>query len=866
MKKILFVLALTLASVAMYAVGLEGVRIYVNPGHGSWDPGTCRGLSTIPYQIDGDGVLDTCGFFESNTNLWKSLELGKKLEAAGAVVFYSRTANGPYPFPGSAKRAEYKARDDREMYDRSISEIAEEVEVGNYDYFISIHSNANTDGTTTNFPIILYRGYDNDTTRGAGDSKYRAKVLWPYLFEAMESGIDPYTAYSKTNPNVRGDINFMRDSVVHTHPNGQVYVGYYAVLRHSVPGYLSEGYFHTYQPARHRALNADYCRQEGVRYYRGIAAYYNHPAETKGYIMGTVKDLHQKINHSLFTYNPGTNDIWMPCNSAIVTLYKGGEKVADYKVDDNYNGVFVFSDLEPGNDYTLDATCEGYKPLFDVYKEKLTVKANETTYPLIFLESESYDPNAETTDELNVYASGLQLETVADGKAKISYVLNARAISLEFQVLNATDGSLVKTIAISGQDVLKGAHTDVEIDLADIPAGTYQWALKTSATPRKTMSSDFVAGLPGYSFYQPRGLEVNVNPENPYFGYTYLTNSDEGAPSATPSVTTVSGIHILDPQLVYQGGYQGGVTWAGTQRAAGVAWQQREKGAYRVQIDEEGLVYANDNYSATTGIWVMDPANPSANFTPVLGLPKTNFTQINCFEVLGSGVDRKLVILDNASTFKSYAIGEHTNYVETGIVFADYAAGTDLTSLESDGHGGYWFIRAITESGEKACLVHFNAEGVEDYSLKLGNSTFATLNLNKDKTLLALSHNNDKVGKVYSIEWSDGIPASSVPKLTELYTFNLGTNYITAVAFDYANNLYVGSHYSERFHAFALPTDNVCTTPAPKASVFAVEGASSNLYDAKAEQVEVHKVMENGTLVIIKNGVRYNVMGVKLHE
>ncbi len=385
----------------MYAAGLEGVKIYVNPGHGSWDPGTCRGLSTIPYQIDANGVLDTCGFFESNTNLWKSTELAKKLRAAGAEVFESRTANGPYPFPGSAKRKEYEARDDRETYDRNISEIAEEVESNGYDYFISIHSNATGEGTITNFPILLYRGYDNKVS--AGDSKTRGEVLWPYLYEAMESGIDPASnksTVSLTKPNIRGDISFMHDSVIHTHPDGQVFVGYYAVLRHSVPGFLSEGYFHTYQPARHRALNEDYCRQEGVRYYRGIAAYYNHAPETVGYIMGTVKDLHEKMNHSLYTYNPGTNDVWKPLNGAVVTLYKAGVEIAKYTVDNNYNGVFVFPDLEPGNDYTLDVTCTDYKPIFETYSEEgiyckgqqITVKANETTYPFIRLETTTYEP------------------------------------------------------------------------------------------------------------------------------------------------------------------------------------------------------------------------------------------------------------------------------------------------------------------------------------------------------------------------------------------------------------------------------------------------------------------------------------------
>ncbi len=402
MKKILLTLCVALASVAMYAAGLEGVRIYINPGHGSWSPND-RPMATIPYpNLPTTGMPDTCGFYESNTNLWKCLELEKKLTAAGAYVVMSRTANGPWPYekvngdyPDYSWDA-YRALPDYEKYNRNITEIAEEVESGGYDYFISVHSNAAADGTTTNYPLLLYRGKD-DTSIMSGDSKERATVVWPYLFEAMDAGIDPYTYYSITNSNVRGDIDFMGSSST-TSIGDTSYIGYYGELRHGVSGFLSEGYFHTYQPARHRALNPDYCRQEGIRYYRGIAAYYGltgTAADSTGYILGAVKDAYNKMNNPLYTYVPGTHDQYVPCNGAVVTLYKAGVKVAEYNVDTCYNGLFYFPNLEPGADYTLDATCEGYKPLAEEYKAAITVEANATTYPIIYLEPTTYTVRVE---------------------------------------------------------------------------------------------------------------------------------------------------------------------------------------------------------------------------------------------------------------------------------------------------------------------------------------------------------------------------------------------------------------------------------------------------------------------------------------
>ena len=95
MKKTLLIMAACVVSIAMFAADLTGKRIYVNPGHGSWGPND-RPNATIPYpNLPTTGMPDTLGFYESNTNLWKCLELRDHLEAAGAYVIMSRTQSGP---------------------------------------------------------------------------------------------------------------------------------------------------------------------------------------------------------------------------------------------------------------------------------------------------------------------------------------------------------------------------------------------------------------------------------------------------------------------------------------------------------------------------------------------------------------------------------------------------------------------------------------------------------------------------------------------------------------------------------------------------------------------------------------------------
>ena len=102
MKKILLLaVAAIMAAGAMQAKTADEIRIYLNPGHGSWGPND-RPMATISYpMLPETGRPDTCGFYESNTNLWKVLQLGETLENMGIShdnIVYSRVKNGPYPY------------------------------------------------------------------------------------------------------------------------------------------------------------------------------------------------------------------------------------------------------------------------------------------------------------------------------------------------------------------------------------------------------------------------------------------------------------------------------------------------------------------------------------------------------------------------------------------------------------------------------------------------------------------------------------------------------------------------------------------------------------------------------------------------
>ncbi len=386
MRKILMLVALCLPALAMADTK---PKIYLNPGHGGWGAND-RPMATISHPaLPETGRPDTCGFYESNTNLWKIEEMGRILQASGEFyVKYSRRANGPYPWvPGAS---------DEQRYDRSLPVISAEVDAYRADYFFSVHSNAAADGALANYPLFLYRGLD--TENAVKDSREMCEKMWPFHTEAMKKGFEFMSAY-KSSMNVRGD----RDFYHYTWQNEKGYYGYLGVLMHGRPGYLVEGYFHTYQPSRHRALNPDWCRMEGRRYARGIVSWFGLTADTLGCIMGAVRSKTEKSDGlQYYTYASGTQDEYLPLNGATVRLKDNqGNVLKVYEVDDNYNGIFVFTDLAPGR-YFVDLYCPGYRTQQSrTSSNSYTVLANQTTYKVHYMNKGTSTPLTPIPDAID---------------------------------------------------------------------------------------------------------------------------------------------------------------------------------------------------------------------------------------------------------------------------------------------------------------------------------------------------------------------------------------------------------------------------------------------------------------------------------
>ncbi len=276
-----------------------GLKVMVNPGHGGHDS-------------DDRGMPN--GFWESEGNLTKGLWLRDLLEARGCEVIMSRVLN-------------------RTEDDLPLSQIAAMANQNNVDLFTSIHSNAFNQ--YTNYPLTIFNGKSESPTNP------QAKVWAIHLWEQLIT--NQATHWTNTSPHYIGDLTL--------NPNWNY--GYGVLYPLVVPGIISEGSFHDYQPEMDRLLNLDYRKQEAWNILYAMITYFGlEGTETIGHISGIIRDsLLMKDNYTL----PGP-DGYHNVNGAKVELLETGEI---YQVDTLNTGFYMFDSIAPGN-YHLVFSAQNY--------------------------------------------------------------------------------------------------------------------------------------------------------------------------------------------------------------------------------------------------------------------------------------------------------------------------------------------------------------------------------------------------------------------------------------------------------------------------------------------------------------------------
>ena len=162
----------------------------------------------------------------------------------------------------------------------------------------------------------------------------------------------------------------------------------YGVMRNlKVPGTISEGMMHDYLPETYRLMNIDYKRQESFQFAKTFYTYFCGKELPYGAIGGRIYDVYQKQLFPDYKARKGTRDEYRPILKGLVELWQNDQLLKSYVTDTLYNGVYYFWNLKPGT-YTVKAKPEGYYP----QEQTIEVKNNEISYAIFALSLQRQTP------------------------------------------------------------------------------------------------------------------------------------------------------------------------------------------------------------------------------------------------------------------------------------------------------------------------------------------------------------------------------------------------------------------------------------------------------------------------------------------
>ncbi|MBR5550588.1 MAG: carboxypeptidase regulatory-like domain-containing protein [Muribaculaceae bacterium] len=772
------------------------VRIYINPGHGTYTSGD-RPMATIKH---GAAMADTAGFYESNTNMQKAYGLLDKLKEYGVPY------NASKPITGT-NQTNIRMSHATTGVNPELSVVAQEAQTMNADMFISIHSNANQgDGNNpsghTNFNqlLFLHRGWDGDPyVAGSYDM---AMACWKHAISNKHMHwnwlTDPRYPYDAGSANwgnassfpgrvyypsgkdadgnpywIKGDVKFQYN----TDRNNSSYTRYYGVLNHTIPGFLVEGYDHTYRPAMHRAMNDDVCRHEGEMYARGINDYFGWgKKDSYGKIYGIVRDQSVTMNHTYWSViqNPTRDankyidpiDNKKPLNNVTVTLYNSnGVAVDTYTTDDEWNGAYFFKKVAPGT-YTIKHSLNGYKEV----TQTVTVVANETNY--IDIDMRTSDSGVPVQGH---FAYGLKLTKVNDETYTASF--KSTGAMSNGKIILTNTSTKAQTVIQTGS-ISKGSN-NVTIDATELEDGAnYSWAVafdNPASGGYSLVHNDNSVVYSGAVL----GLAIDNDETSANFGNIY-TNTGSG-----------QGIQRFNPDLSKNG----------SKVLSGYFGMNGYSNRLTVY---EGKVYVANSNSTNPGVWVYNPSAATATPTNILA------NEVNGVAFYGEGANRKMYTINGGDRLAyGYNIGaSDTKQSTASTTFSNIQA-----KLWNDGDiiatdKGLFVSQRRYRVGNNASspafmlasysdVINYTSEGL---SSTLPGTERGGMALSKDQKTFAIvdgwEQTSSFVGiegdielEVYSVSWN-----GNKPSFTHQYTIPLsGTHRVDQMAFDHANNLYIAS-------------------------------------------------------------------------
>lgn len=471
----------------------------------------------------------------------------------------------------------------------------------------------------------------------------------------------------------------------------------------------------------------------------------------------------------------------------------------------------------------------------------------------------------------NVFAYDIRVDNSDPFHPIVSYKLNGTTSAVTVDAL--VNGEVVSTAPGTTK-----ASNKVTMTIPGNAAGIVTF--KVTATPKTTVTKptiikgvaikddkgNAIAGAAyGYRFSCPMSISVNNAPNSPSFGQIVVAEANGSSGSTTQHSSSANGgrgscLYVFDP------------TFTGIQNSQANAYgfsAALNLSAYvfnQVRFSGDGRLFMatyKSNSANTTGAVYEIPTADNTSASDANGfnnsakqlftIPKpTNPTTGNAapgFDVVGSGSGLKLGVVKtiqvadgspsqvsadfyNLGTATSWSGNPTKTIAATSVPMKSFIRQLYMNGVwDKDGKGFCVIGRTGSgnSSGTDMSLVHYNLTGTPTANYKdadpatkqFGGEVYSA-QYNHDGTLLAVGKKNGLI-EVYKVT---GATNGNVPTFTLACSFTLSGLVTTDVAFDYANNLYIGNRNNEYVTSYQLPAaiaGTSCTVPSPESEAYEIE-------------------------------------------
>lgn len=503
----------------------------------------------------------------------------------------------------------------------------------------------------------------------------------------------------------------------------------------------------------------------------------------------------------------------------------------------------------------------------------------------------------------NPFAYDVKVDGIVEGQTtnstiEVTYKLNAPAVAVDVQIIKADEPVLTKSL--DGDFLTVGEHT-ASIDISTLSKDVlYQVNISVKG---EVIDAPKKVG-PTHTFWSPYGIAVDNNMQSKHYGRILVTESqpsvntkatgywtsnqlDGVGPGIYEFTPTMERVQNQDPTAVKYG-YNGGLTFQAYSYASGSSMF----GPKKVRITRDGRIFVGTlDALYNQPIYEVDPDNLNS-WTPffkgVVMNDEDDGTVVTegdnkfvagpsaAMDFYGEGENLRMVNLAckggqvfayGRFTTYEYPIGTATTWNAAAAIDDEvvplsmqYTISSQAVSLAYDGDGDIWYAQyrgTPTEAQPAIKHVSKNIDGEwdEDYSDITSVVRGGGIAFSPDYKYLAFPTASNLL-KIFTVDKSNGIA------LTEVYSINLteirGFN---DIAWDNAYNLFSCDNGKEVFVQIQLPHPTGITNTAARKEFNFQVGDLTGVNDLNVKTVATRKYIENGQVVIERNGVKYNVAG-----